>query len=126
MNLPSVRFTPRQVFSPAVQYETGVFEFARLFSQNDETYCDECYLNGELVHCFDGFGKLLLHKIWSIFHDPLIAKLYLNDPQTAPNPQAVELYNNKDLGQYFGAIKLSAASNEAHKMLGNNSPDSLL
>lgn len=137
LNLPSVRFTtPRQVFSPLVHFETGDFDYARLFDQADHTFCDANYINGKLVHCFDGFSKHLLKKVWDVFHDPLIFRA-LTSQQFGednthgssrcdlPNPLALEAHQ-KDLTLYFGLIKKYALSQEAETMLGMNAPDSLL
>ena len=67
-----------------------MLDIAKLFEQPDPTYSDQNYLEGKLIHCFDGFTKHLLSRIHGIFHDPLLVKsLYEVDLETLANPVTV-------------------------------------
>ena len=77
LNLPQVTFTQKQVYHPLVELPSGRLDLARLFEHPDSSYCDENYISGQLVHCYDGFAKELLSKIWNIFNNTLLVQSLL-------------------------------------------------
>ena len=66
LNLPTVMFTQKQVYHPFVKFESGKLDIQSLF-QESETVNNDNYYSGQLVQCYDGFGKQLLYKIWAVF-----------------------------------------------------------
>ena len=92
LNLPSVKFQARQVFSPLVHLDSGMLDVGSLFELPDRAHSDQNYLDGRLVQCFDGFCKHLLSKIWVIFHDPLFPKTFYMRCSEVANPLAVQLH----------------------------------
>ena len=77
------------------------------------------------MHCFDGFAKQILSKIWNVFHDPLFIKSFYGEARPPVNPMAVEIHK-RDLTLYFSMVKKHTFSPEAQEMLSINAEDSLL
>ena len=100
VNLPTVKFMARQVFSPVVELDTGMLDIVKLFEQPDCFYNDQNYIDGVLVHCFEGFSKHLLSKIWSVFHNTHLSRTLYTDDRAAKNPVAFQLIN-KDLFAFY-------------------------
>ena len=73
LTLPTVMFKGKQVYHPFVKFESGKLDVQSLFS-NKPGYEDENYYSGQLIQCYDGFGKDLLHRISLIFHDRSLLK----------------------------------------------------
>ena len=127
LNLPLVTFTQKQVYHPLVELQSGRLDLARLFEHPDSSYCDENYICGRLVHCYDGFAKELLSKIWNIFNNTLQVQSFVKSKAEAQffNQEAVSLYI-ADRAEYLRRANICANSVEAVAMFEVNAPDSLL
>ena len=124
LNLPTVKFQAKQVFHPAVELESGMLDLVPFFEQPDRSHCDENYIDGVLVRCYEGFLTHLLSKIWSIFYDSHTAKklYYSGRVEAAANPRALEL--SSDLFAFFRMAQQYANSTDSRSLLGVNAFDS--
>lgn len=108
-----------------MEFESGALDVEALFKQADRSYNDQNYIDGLLVHCFEGFTKLLLGKIWSLFNDTHLAKtLYQQSDRRPSNAAAAQVC--ADLFSFHKMAQMAAISEDSESMLGINASDSLL